>query len=156
MRRLVAPFVVVAALLASFAPVRGAQPRCTLDVAACLQQFDELKARPWMGVYVNTDSLGRRVVTSVFPGSPADRAGIRPGDQIGSVGGQSPQDWYATRAGWKDGDRKDLVVVREAREVKLTMECHAIPDETFARIVGEHMVEAHLAYMVDDEDHGVH
>lgn len=156
MRRIVAPFVIAIALLASFSPVRGAQPQCTLDVETCLKQFDDLKARPWMGVYVNTDSLGRRVVTSVFPGSPADRAGIRPGDQIRSVGGQTPQDWYATRAGWKDGDRKDLVVMRDAREMRLTMECRAIPEETFARIVGEHMVEAHLAYMHEDESHNVH
>lgn len=156
MRRFVVSFAVAVAVLVSYAPVRGAQPKCTLDVATCLEQFDSLKERPWMGVYVNTDSLGRRIVTSVFPGSPADRAGIRPGDQIRSVGGQTPQDWYATRAGWKEGERKDLVVVRETREVKLAMELHAIPDDTFARIVGEHMVEAHLAYMHDDDSHNVH
>lgn len=151
MRRI--PFAVLAVLASAVAwtAPRAAEPRCSLDVEACLRQFENLKDRPWMGVYVHTDSLGRRVIASVVPGSPADRAGVKPGDALQRIGGMAPADWYASRAGWKSGDRRDLVVLRDGRTRDLTMECQPISDELFARIVGEHMIHGHMAYMHEDD-----
>ena len=45
-------------------------------------------AKPWLGV--NTEELrGRLFVTRVSPESPAARAGIKPGDVVVSVGGET-------------------------------------------------------------------
>jgi serine protease Do len=44
--------------------------------------------RPWLGVHTQ-DVHGNVVVTRVSPGSPADRAAIRPGDVIVGVGGEA-------------------------------------------------------------------
>jgi len=43
--------------------------------------------RPWLGVTVREEQ-GRLLVERVTPRSPADSAGVRPGDQIVGVGGQ--------------------------------------------------------------------
>ena len=43
--------------------------------------------RPWLGVNVREEQ-GRLLVERVTPRSPADSAGVRPGDQIVGVGGQ--------------------------------------------------------------------
>jgi S1-C subfamily serine protease len=44
--------------------------------------------RPWLGVY-SEEVEGHVVVTRVLPGGPADKAGLRRGDVILGVGGQS-------------------------------------------------------------------
>ena len=44
-------------------------------------------SRPWLGMFTQEQSAGL-VVTRVAPDSPADRAGIRPGDRVRSVGEQ--------------------------------------------------------------------
>jgi len=46
------------------------------------------KGRPWLGVAAD-DVRGRLVVGRVTPGSPAEKAGIRKGDEIVGVNGQS-------------------------------------------------------------------
>ena len=47
--------------------------------------------RPWLGV-VTQELGGRLVVAAVAPGSPAEKAGIRHGDIIESVGSAAPKD----------------------------------------------------------------
>jgi S1-C subfamily serine protease len=45
-------------------------------------------ARPWLGLY-SEEVEGHVVVTRVLPGAPADKAGVRRGDVILGIGGQS-------------------------------------------------------------------
>lgn len=46
--------------------------------------------RPWLGVAAD-DQRGRLVVSRVTPGSPAEKAGIRKGDEIVGVAGEAPR-----------------------------------------------------------------
>lgn len=153
MRRIV---VLALLFLLPVAAVHAAQPKCPLDPEACLEQFALMKERPWLGVEVHTDSLGRRSITRVVPGSPAQRAGVKVGDELLRVDGKAPADWFAGKAGWKSGDTKDVTVLRGGRERALHMPCEAIPEDLFARIVGEHMLEGHLAYMQTDGEGDAH
>ena len=145
MRSLVRWLVLLLALGAS--PAAAKQPKCPLDLMTCLNRFQLMKERPWMGVEVDRDSVGVYRIVTVSAGSPAEQAGMQPGDVLNKVGGKPPADWFAGKAGWKMGDKGQILVARGGQERRLLMEYRVIPEDVFARIVGLHMVEAHLAYM---------
>jgi len=79
---------IVALLLA--APAFAAEPKCPLDLTTCLNQFQRMKERPWLGVGIDRDSLGRLVIQTVEPQSPSQRAGIHPNDVIQTIEGRPP------------------------------------------------------------------
>jgi len=139
--------------LALLAPVvaRAAEPKCPLDPEQCLQEFEKMRHRPWLGVRMDTDSTGRMTVESVVPGSPAARAGVRKGDVLRGINGKPPADWFASKAGWGPAQAGRITVGRGRGETNLRLPYEAMPEEMFARIVGLHMVNAHLAYMPSDE-----
>ena len=62
---------------------------------------------------------GGIMVTQVVEGSPADRAGLRPGDTVVSIDGTdlrtSPQAYFQARLRSKPGDRFDLAWLRDGR-----------------------------------------
>ncbi len=152
MRRAIA-FVVLFACLPAVA--HAAQPRCPLPLDSCLVQFDRMRERPWLGVRIDVDSLGRRVVASVIAGGPAARAGVRPGDVLRTLDSLPPQEFFAGKAGWGVRSTLPVRVLRDGRERTLDLPVEHIPEDLLARIVGEHMLEGHLAYMVP-ADGGVH
>ena len=141
------------ALLFVAVPAFAAEPKCPLDLATCLAQYEHMRVRPWLGVDVDVDSAGRRLIVRVQPGSPAERAGLRAGDVLQSIEGRTPQDWFAGKAGWRTGESGEIDVERQGKEKKLELKYEAIPEEVLARIIGIHMLEGHLAYMHPDEGH---
>lgn len=137
----------LALLLIAPIAARAAEPKCPLELAACLGQYDIMRERPWLGVEVYGDSLERFIIIKVVPGSPAQRAGIRPGDVLQTIGGKPPKEWFAGKAGWIDGETGEIAVWRGGRTKSLRLPYEAIPEELLARMVGVHMLEGHLAYM---------
>lgn len=146
-------FLALLTLLALLAAApAAAEDQCPLDLTTCLEQYQRMRERPWLGVSVDRDSSQRLVVRAVEPRSPSHRAGVRPGDVIEKIEGRSPADWFAGKAGWKNGDTGGLAVVRHDKLVVLKLRFEPIPEEVFARIIGVHMVEGHLAYLDEHED----
>jgi predicted metalloprotease with PDZ domain len=73
------------------------------------------RGQTYLGVELDPRISNRAVVTSVVSGSPADEAGLRPGDTISSVSGmavRSPQDLYPIVAHSTPGVAVYLYVVR--------------------------------------------
>jgi hypothetical protein len=66
---------------------------------------------------------------------------------IETIDGQPPATWFAGKAGWKTGDLGAVAVLRGTAEKAFEVRYQPIPEDVFARIVGVHMVEAHLAYL---------
>jgi serine protease Do len=88
--------------------------------------------RPWIGELLRgaESSNPRDVITSgavlraVVPGSPAEAAGLRAGDQIVRVGPRrirNALDWEAARLSLRVGDRVPLEVRRGGRDVTVTV-----------------------------------
>lgn len=138
-------------VLLAATPAGSKEPACPYDIGACLMMFEGLKQRPWLGVTVEADTVNHHsVIKSVIPGSPADRAGLKPGDRVTRIAGRAPREWYmATKASWepRDDESGELAVLRDGQPLKLNLRYERIPDDQFARIVGVHMVDGHLAHM---------
>lgn len=130
------------------ATAEAKQPRCPLPLDECLLRFELMKVRPWLGVEIDRDSAtGTSTIVTVRPGGPADRAGVQPGDVLERIDGHAPQEWFATRAGWKSDGSTPVAVVRNGRPRTLSVPVERISEELLARAVGQHMLEGHLAYM---------
>ena len=149
MRRLACALVATIAIGYAL-PAVAAQPRCRLDLGTCLMEFAKMKERPWVGVILDQDSTtGVITVLQVAPDGPAARAGWRVGDTIVSLEGLSPPEGrklLATKAGWKTGAEVHYLIRRGTREIDTPLRLGQMTDEQLARMIGEHMVEAHLAY----------
>lgn len=146
-------------LALSFAPsaVSAAESKCPLPLTECLMKYQRMRERPWLGVSVEIDSVTQeRVVVDIAPGGAAERAGIRIGDVLVQIEGKPPADWFAGKAGWKDGDELPVAVRRAESARTLRLRAQGISEELLAKYVGVHMLEGHLAYMHDDHADGEH
>src|SRR6267142_993356 len=81
-----------------------------------------------MGLYLyGTDVpeflIGQAVIGIVEPGSPADKAGIRPGDQIVSLDGKEKPDWQDVQNAviTSPGRALPIVVERDGKQLQLTL-----------------------------------
>lgn len=139
---------VIVALALAPSPVLGAEAKCSLSEHDCLVQMGKLQGRPWLGIEVDRDSVtGERVILGVYPGGPADVAGIKVGDTLDRIGGMDPGDWVAGKAGWKDAT---LTVRRGDTTHDLAVKPGIVPEAYLARMIGKHMLEGHLAYVTQE------
>lgn len=95
--------------------------------------------QPWVGLRLETPQVQNAreaastgaIVGRVVPGSPAERAGVRIGDQIvraGSRAVRNPFDWEARLLDVRVGESVPIVVKRGAREVTVTVVVSDAPE----------------------------
>ncbi len=125
------------------------------------QQFKEYLAHPeagpaGVGVFVSK-KFGFATVISVLPGSPADRAGIKPADLLDRINGKPVRELSAVQImrslDGEPGTRVDVWVVDEShgepQKLTLTRQVIAAPP------VAAKMADAHTGYVrIDTFDQG--
>jgi len=85
---------------------------------------------PWLGVRFRTDTPGRAVVESVDPGSPAEEAGLAPGDCLVRLDGKQPANVIELETmllDRKPGHEVRLGLERGGRTVEKTVRLAAAP-----------------------------
>ncbi len=101
--------------------------------------------RPWVGmraelpqgVSPRTSVSGPVTVASVIPGSPAQRAGIRAGDQLIRSRGRALRnsfDWEAELLDMRVGEQVPLVLRRDGRDVTVTVTVSDLPEITAPKV----------------------
>ena len=101
--------------------------------------------QPWIGVKVTQPNANNPraalnagvFVSSIVPGSPAARAGIRPGDQLVRAGPRALKnafDWEAERLDLRVGDRVPMVIRRDGREQTVNVEIADLPEVSAPKV----------------------
>ncbi|MDX1643382.1 MAG: PDZ domain-containing protein [Thermoanaerobaculia bacterium] len=138
-----------ALLLATFPATGQEAKRCDQDALVCVKAMAEaFENRGWIGLEMDYSDRDRPRILKVIPGSPAEEAGIQPGDVLLSFAGVD----YATaseeelrRAKEKLLPGNDIVlgVLRGESELDLTVHARTIPEGVLAQWIGSHLLIAH-------------
>jgi serine protease Do len=113
-------------------------------VAEDLQKHGSVR-RAWLGVKLDLPTGGNpmvgartgAVVRTVVPGSPAAKAGIRPGDVLVRAGQRvirNPFDWDAVLLDLRVGERIPIRVRRDSREIDIDVTVADLPEVNAPRV----------------------
>jgi S1-C subfamily serine protease len=121
---LVGVLVVLAAAVA-YAATTGSTGTRTPEPAAVAST-----AQPWLGVRLANASIRGALVSSVVPGSPAAKAGIRPGDLITQLDTQpieTPAILQSAIGGMQPGDGVDIQLQRGSSQYTVHVALASLP-----------------------------
>jgi serine protease Do len=101
--------------------------------------------QPWVGIRLQTPQVDNvrdaakatAVVARVVPGSPADRAGVKVGDQVVGAGTRpvrNPFDWEARLLDIRVGETLPVTVRRGGRDVRLMVQVADAPEVTAQKV----------------------
>jgi serine protease Do len=101
--------------------------------------------QPWVGVRLQTPQAQSArdaarvsaIVARVVPGSPAEKAGVQPGDvvvQAGTRAVRNPFDWEARLLDLRVGETLPVTVRRGGRELKLSLQVVDAPEVTAQKV----------------------
>jgi S1-C subfamily serine protease len=131
--------------------VAGDKHACTASAQDCLDKMmAKIKTKGWLGVETESLDNGRWQVTSVYPDSPAQAAGFKPGDVLVAMNGiELSEDNKAALKKAKHklgpGSQVAYVVKRQGGKVKLTATLGEVPSAVAAEWIGKHMVDQHAS-----------
>ena len=152
-RRLLVAIALGGALAAAPIIAGDSTKKCTMPLKQCLDRMSSsLKTTGWVGIEFDNEIItnGGYKVMKVIPGSPAEKAGLQPGDVLYALNGVRIADKnYAAlakaRKEWTPGQSVTYTIKREGvdREIRLTLA--PMPADVMARWIGEHMKEHEAA-----------
>jgi serine protease Do len=101
--------------------------------------------QPWVGIRLQTPRADNprdvaksgAIVARVVPGSPAEKAGVRVGDQLTGAGTRpvrNPFDWEARLLDLRVGEALPITVQRAGREVRLSLQVADAPEVTAQKV----------------------
>jgi C-terminal processing protease CtpA/Prc len=126
----------------------GYHGKCTLSTQDCLDHMAaKMKNSGWVGIEMDQDeTTGALTILKVVPGSPAESAGLQPGDVLYALNGVEINDknedaLSKARQEWKPGQTVNYTVKRDGRSKDISLTLAAMPADVLARFVGQHMLE---------------
>jgi C-terminal processing protease CtpA/Prc len=101
----------------------------------------KLKNSGWVGIEFETPDYR---VTKVVPGSPAEKAGLQPGDVLYALNGvrlreENKDALYKVRKEWKPGQSVTYTIRRAGADRDVTLTLAPMPADIMAGWIGQHM-----------------
>lgn len=123
--------------------------KCTASTQECLNKMAEkMKKSGWVGVELDVEATGGKgyKVEKVIPGSPAESAGIQPGDVLYALNGvtiaeENEEALKKVRKEWLPGQSVTYTIKRAGADRDVTLTLGAMPADVMAKWVGQHMIE---------------
>ena len=127
--------------------------KCSMPLQECLDRMSSsLKRTGWVGIEFDNSKVwnGGYKVMKVVPGSPAEKAGLQPGDVLYALNGVRIADENSAalakaRKEWKPGQSVTYTIKREGVDREITLTLAPMPADVMARWIGEHMKEHEAA-----------
>lgn len=146
-RRFLVALAVAVVLAGAPAAAGDSEKKCTMPLSVCLERMSSmLKTTGWVGIEYEDETItnGGYRVEKVLPGSPAEKAGLRPGDVLYALNGvrltQSDREALAAaRKEWKPGQSVTYTIKREGVDREITLTLAPMPADIMARWIGDHM-----------------
>ena len=119
--------------------------KCPYTTQECLNSMAaKMKASGWIGIEYDPDK--GFVVERVIPGSPAEKAGLLPGDQLATLNGveikaENEKALMAARKEWKPGQVVHYTIKRNGATKSIDITLGEWPADVLARYIGEHMLQ---------------
>lgn len=141
---------VAAAVVGVLLPVlvlAGDSSKCTMSTQDCLNELAlKMKSSGWIGVVLDRDKDGTYLVQEVVSGSPAQKAGIQPGDTLYAMNGipliaANDDKIQKARKDLKPGSSVTYTIRRNGGTRDLTMTLAPMPADAMAKYIGAHMLE---------------
>ena len=151
------PRLVLAALALSvaIAPISAGEvsKKCAMPVQECIDRMSaSLKTTGWVGIEFDdaVAANGGYKVTKVIEGSPAEHAGLQPGDVLRALNGvrlsgESSEALAKARKEWKPGQSVTYTIKRAGVDRNITLTLAPMPADVMARWIGEHLKEHEAA-----------
>lgn len=147
MKRLDGWLALGAALALATPALAGGGHKCTKSAAACKEEMTaHYKAKGWAGLEMDK-TQDKAVVKAVVAGSPAEAAGIQPGDVLLAINGASLSDKeavYKVKKTLAVGSQVTYTLARGGVEQKASLTLAPVPETVLAQWVNEHLKE-HVA-----------
>lgn len=142
--------LVVAAVAFGGVALAGHGGKCTKSSADCAAHFKEsYQNKGWLGIEADHTESGALKVLSVVPGSPAERAGLRAGDELTAVNGIAftEENEGKLKAMKKShltiGATATYDVKRGSETLSVQATLVKIPDAVLAEMIDRHTKESH-------------
>jgi membrane-associated protease RseP (regulator of RpoE activity) len=139
----------------SASPSGEKHAKCPYTTQECLNSMARrLKSAGWIGIeYEPKDPSGPRI-TKVVPGSPAEKAGLQPGDVLFALNGvemksENDDALMKARKDWKPGQAVQYTIKRNGTAKQVDVVLGEWPADILARYIGEHMLE-HAQWDAED------
>ena len=155
-RRFLAAIALYGSLAGAPIAAGDSHRKCNMPLKECVERMSAtLKTTGWVGIeYDNSiDSIasnGGYKVMKVIPGSPAEKAGLQPGDILYALNGvRIAEENYAAlakaRKEWMPGQSVAYTIKREGVDREISLTLAPMPADVMARWIGEHMKEHEAA-----------
>jgi C-terminal processing protease CtpA/Prc len=126
----------------------GGKHKCEATTQECLDKMaQKLKNHGWVGVEFDKSDKGHLIIKKVIDDSPAEAAGLKPGDIVFAMNGiklgddEAKKKLKQVKSKMGPGDTLTYSVKRNGKHKDVAIKLGVVPDTVLAQWVGEHMLQ---------------